>query len=554
MFVFNTDRLSRNDSVWYLIKIKLIANGVTLYTCTGIYALTDPMNKLLLGILSEISSYDNSLRAERSRLGKLNRVRQGQWMGGPPPFGYKIENKRLVENSDESRWIRFIYESYVSKKTIRWIKAQLINNDVKTRRNKNPWTLGSIQAILRNTHYAGYYHYKDNKSGELIRASCDSLISYTLFREVNEEKQKRNSRSRVMGSHTRITYLLKNYLICGHCGSIYSARSYQKTERSVYYCPRIERNFQNEHTNKFKTCTNRRYLKIKETDDLVWNVVIKAISDTESIKMSLNLDSHGEFSNTSSLDPETIRSKIVQLEADIKECTNSIIELEANKIINKRTRKETEQILLKVETARIELEAERESLINDLELCRNKESFLSYIASLKEELCENSELSVEYKRSILSNIIENIHVRTLDKQLHELTVNFHLAYATDSNYEKVLENSSLITSSKWARLGDTHGMGDSPGTGHYATSGYYRESKFSLWNSDACTPCDSISGADAGGSVAGLRRHGLGQGRVRPRRECLQFPGFQREAGRVARGVGGGHEAVSALPGGRPQG
>ena len=101
VFVFNTDRLSRNEHTWSLIRLKLVKHDVTLHTSSGVFSLANQLDKMLLVIMSEVSSYDNYLRAERSRLGKIKRIQQGFWMGGPPPFGYRIKDKRLEPNSDE---------------------------------------------------------------------------------------------------------------------------------------------------------------------------------------------------------------------------------------------------------------------------------------------------------------------------------------------------------------------------------------------------------------------------------------------------------------------
>ena len=32
----------------------------------------------------------------------MSKIRQGYWMGGPTPFGYKNVDKKLVENPEES--------------------------------------------------------------------------------------------------------------------------------------------------------------------------------------------------------------------------------------------------------------------------------------------------------------------------------------------------------------------------------------------------------------------------------------------------------------------
>jgi site-specific DNA recombinase len=57
-------------------------------------------------ILDGMGEFENSIRAERTRLGKLNRAREGFWFSGSPPFGYKILDKKLVLNKDESTWVK----------------------------------------------------------------------------------------------------------------------------------------------------------------------------------------------------------------------------------------------------------------------------------------------------------------------------------------------------------------------------------------------------------------------------------------------------------------
>ena len=132
LYAWNTDCLSRNQRTWSAIHWKLYDNDVMLHTSKGPIDLRgNPQDKLLFGILSEISSYDNKLRAERSRMGNLNRVRQGGWLGGPPPFGYRLEEKRLVENPDESQWVKKIFGWSSKGKTNQWIKILLDTNGVQ---------------------------------------------------------------------------------------------------------------------------------------------------------------------------------------------------------------------------------------------------------------------------------------------------------------------------------------------------------------------------------------------------------------------------------------
>ena len=48
LFVFNTDRLSRNEQTWSFIRLRLVKHDVTLYTSSGVFNLNNPIDKLLL--------------------------------------------------------------------------------------------------------------------------------------------------------------------------------------------------------------------------------------------------------------------------------------------------------------------------------------------------------------------------------------------------------------------------------------------------------------------------------------------------------------------------
>ena len=334
LWVFNTDRLSRNETTWGLIRLKLVKQNVTLHTASGIFTLSSPTDKLLLGILSEISSYDNSLRAERSRLGKMNRLRQGFWMGGPPPYGYKVEKKRLVVNKDEARWVRFIFQSYCDGKTVQWIKRHLLENGVKTRRNKIAWSNGSLEALLRNTHYSGHFVVRDKKAGENIRCDCEPIISPTLALEtarIRAIRSKRRSRE----SNQKHFYLLRNLLVCDHCESKFSGRIFPKQYRSVYYCPRKERNFINYGTEKVVKCSNSRYLKIEETDRLVWDTVTKVLSGSHLFKDEFRTNTLGKSETHEKRAEEVSRLKrqLKKLHNEVQSASDSLVRIETDKLL-----------------------------------------------------------------------------------------------------------------------------------------------------------------------------------------------------------------------------
>lgn len=240
LYVYNTDRLSRNQITWYTIRQKMVANNVKLYTPTGIHDANDSMENMILGIMNEIAVYDNKTRADRSRLGKFEKVKLNFWRGGDPPFGYKIQKmeggSKLVINPEESKWVQFIYNEYINRTPMRKIKEALESNKVKTRRGNTLWTLGSLQVIIRNEVYTGVDVYYDKKFEETITSETPIIITEKTFALANEQRIKTLERKGQLNRTTRF-YLLRDFMICESCGTPMGARMKEQGRKPFYYCP-----------------------------------------------------------------------------------------------------------------------------------------------------------------------------------------------------------------------------------------------------------------------------------------------------------------------------
>ena len=434
LYVFNTDRLSRNEQTWFFIKLTLLKNDVKLYTATQNYNFDNPTDRLLLGILSEVSSYDNYLRTERSRLGKFKRIKQGYWMGGSAPFGYVVNDKKLVPNKEESKWVKFIYESYKNGKTIRAIKNDLLKNGVLTRRGNAVWTLGSIEKLLTNSHYGGFYLVKDHKTEEVIRVECPSILSSTLIHQVQILKQSRTRQTRITESNQKNFYLLREFLFCGYCGARYSGRIYPSQYRSNYYCPRNERNYVNEQTGKTQKCLNRRYLKIEETNKLIWDTVVEVMTKSHLFKEEVKTQVLGGSQSLDSQKDEIkkFKSRLKKNETEIRDVTNSIVNLDTDQILKRRSSSDVAKILENVEKVRQKLERDRESISQQIYSLENRVSWIDWISEFGKRITEMSVFSEEEKSKFLKGVIQKIEVQTIDKQKHELKINFRLPYVGDA--------------------------------------------------------------------------------------------------------------------------
>jgi DNA invertase Pin-like site-specific DNA recombinase len=269
LYVWNTDRLSRNQITWYTIRQKMIKNNVILYTSNGKYTSTDFMENMILGILSEVSQYDNSIRTERSRLGKIEKVKLNYWRGGDTPFGYKLGwdgvGNKLIENENESKWLRFIFSQYSKGISMKEIKNELEKHGITTRRKNTQWSMGSLQSILRNKIYLGFDQYVDKKTKLLIKNEIPQLISNKLWNEVEEKKKLIIVRKGQLNK-TKKFYLFRDFLYCS-CGTPMGGRIKIEKDVQQYYCPLSERKFNNTFK-KDEKCTMKKCLNIPTTEQI----------------------------------------------------------------------------------------------------------------------------------------------------------------------------------------------------------------------------------------------------------------------------------------------
>ena len=93
----------------------------------------------------------------------------------------------MVENKAESKWIKYIFKEYAKGTPLKIVKDVLEENQVQTRRGHNQWSMGSLQAIIRNETYIGIDTFIDIKSKETItlnRPDKGLLIENNIWREL----------------------------------------------------------------------------------------------------------------------------------------------------------------------------------------------------------------------------------------------------------------------------------------------------------------------------------------------------------------------------------
>lgn len=277
LFVFDQSRLSRNDAVASVFRHECRKHNVNIYTKDGTYSLSNPSDNLLSQVMSAVAEFDNSVRADRSRRGKAKLASQGYWVWGGPPFGYKVENKKLVENEKESLWLKYIYEMRAQGVSVSQVKLALDASGVKPK-IRATWCIQSIRSLIRGTHAIGYYTVSIPDSESRLEVQCPRLIDDALWMKANEAIDEERSR-RVRKNKTVIeSFLCRELSVCAHCGRRLVLYETQATRSAVYYCPMKQRQWaklgKSLYHKKRKTgCGLERSIRAQAFDEAVVSAV-----------------------------------------------------------------------------------------------------------------------------------------------------------------------------------------------------------------------------------------------------------------------------------------
>src|SRR5215213_1989344 len=131
----------------------------------------DPNDQLLLQIQGAIAEYERAMIAERFRRGKLQKARQGHYIGAKAPYGYRYVPKRddvpghLVVDEEEAGMVRALFGWLVEERmSVRQITKRLNESSWHPRSGRHPWSPSTVHSILSHpipagTTYANRYRY-----------------------------------------------------------------------------------------------------------------------------------------------------------------------------------------------------------------------------------------------------------------------------------------------------------------------------------------------------------------------------------------------------------
>src|SRR5450756_354082 len=169
--VYKVDRLTRALADFAKIVEIFDARGVSFVSVTQQFNTTTSMGRLTLNVLLSFAQFEREVTGERIRDKIAASKKKGMWMGGMPPLGFDVKNRKLVVNDAEARIVVEIYRRYLALKSVHALRDELADAGIKSKRRTRPdgaeyggqkFSRGAFYLLLQNRLYRGEISHKGN--------------------------------------------------------------------------------------------------------------------------------------------------------------------------------------------------------------------------------------------------------------------------------------------------------------------------------------------------------------------------------------------------------
>jgi DNA invertase Pin-like site-specific DNA recombinase len=203
--VYKIDRLSRSLMDFAKLVEVFDRCEVTFVSITQSFNTTTSMGRLTLNILLSFAQFEREVIGERVRDKIAASRKKGLWMGGMPPLGYDVVERKLVVNETEAELVRLIFSRFVRVGSATKLAQELRRAGHTTKswttqeghhRPGRPIDKGAIYNILANRVYLGEAVHKGvSYPGEHVaiidRATWDKVHAILAENTVARSNQTR---------------------------------------------------------------------------------------------------------------------------------------------------------------------------------------------------------------------------------------------------------------------------------------------------------------------------------------------------------------------------
>ncbi|MGX7745897.1 recombinase family protein, partial [Rhodopseudomonas parapalustris] len=413
VLVYKIDRFGR-DTLSGLSAVEMLRNfSIEIMSVTEPFDLNTPTGRFQFITYLNMAELERNNILDRMFLGATRAAKQGKWLGGIVPYGYKKDKDGYLEIiEEEANVVRKIYDLYINDKLSTINIAVYLNNlNISTGyAEKNPkaskrisgfWRNTTVVRIINATTYKGihYYGQRGSRRKELIARKVPAIVTEEVWNMAQAAKKERTVES--SRCNTKRDYLLRGMIKCKQCGRGYFGISYK--DKSDVYCCSGKRN-EPKKILGWK-CSNIN-VNANFIENEVWSDCLEFINNFDEIVSSMT-------PSTTNDNGETITeiSKLKESLEELKNEKNRILEIYRKQFINEEELSEQLKSIKKEEDS-------IQNLINALDkkltAFGHEQTLIDNMSNiLKVYKSRIDELTFEDKRDIVKLLVKEITVDTI---------------------------------------------------------------------------------------------------------------------------------------------
>jgi DNA invertase Pin-like site-specific DNA recombinase len=240
--VYKIDRLTRSLADFAKIVEILDQRSASFVSVTQQFNTTTSMGRLTLNVLLSFAQFEREVIGERIRDKIAASKRKGMWMGGVPPLGYRVEDRKLFVIGSEAEIVRLIFRRYAELGSVRLLKEELDARSIKSKCwtsasgrsiGGKPFSRGALYLMLQNRTYLGEIVHK----GQSHPGEHAPIVDQPLWDAVHSQLAD-NTAERSSGARTRQPSLLAGLLFDPDGNPMTPTHAVKKGTRYCYYVSR----------------------------------------------------------------------------------------------------------------------------------------------------------------------------------------------------------------------------------------------------------------------------------------------------------------------------
>jgi len=182
VLVIKMDRIHRNARNFMEMMDNLQKWEKDFVSATESLDTSTAMGRFVMDIIQRIAQLESEQIGERVYMGMSQKAKsEGGFLGSPIPYGYRLENGKLVIEETEGPIVREIFTRYSEGASLEDLQLNLWTRGIRTRSGKE-WPKMSLAHILHNPVYAGVLEW----DGILRHENHPATVNLETFNEVQK--------------------------------------------------------------------------------------------------------------------------------------------------------------------------------------------------------------------------------------------------------------------------------------------------------------------------------------------------------------------------------